>query len=48
VESLARPGGNVTGLSNMEAELGGKRLEVLREAIPGLARLAVLTRSRLL
>jgi ABC-type uncharacterized transport system substrate-binding protein len=42
VESLARPGGNVTGLSNMEAELGGKRLEVLREAIPGLARVAVL------
>jgi hypothetical protein len=38
VESLARPGGNVTGLSNMEAELGGKRLEVLRDAIPGLAR----------
>jgi putative ABC transport system substrate-binding protein len=38
VESLARPGGNVTGLSNMEAELGGKRIEVLREAIPGYAR----------
>ena len=32
----------MTGLSNMEAELGGKRLEVLREAIPGLARVAVL------
>jgi putative ABC transport system substrate-binding protein len=43
VGSLARPGGNVTGLSNMEAELGGKRLEVLREAIPGLTRVAVLT-----
>jgi putative tryptophan/tyrosine transport system substrate-binding protein len=42
VESLARPGGNVTGLSNMEAELGGKRLGLLREAIPGLARVAVL------
>src|SRR5262245_20578140 len=42
VESLARPGGNVTGLSNMEAELGGKRLDLLREAIPGLARVAVL------
>jgi ABC-type uncharacterized transport system substrate-binding protein len=42
VESLAHPGGNVTGLSNMEAELGGKRLGLLREAIPGLARVAVL------
>jgi ABC-type uncharacterized transport system substrate-binding protein len=42
VESLARPGGNVTGLSNMEAELGGKRLDLLREAIPALARVAVL------
>jgi putative ABC transport system substrate-binding protein len=42
VNSLARPGGNVTGLSNMEAELGGKRLDLLREAIPGLARSAVL------
>jgi hypothetical protein len=40
VESLARPGGNVTGLSNMEAELGGKRLDLLREAIPGLVRVA--------
>jgi putative tryptophan/tyrosine transport system substrate-binding protein len=42
VESLARPGGNVTGLSSMEAELGGKRLELLREIIPGLVRVAVL------
>jgi putative tryptophan/tyrosine transport system substrate-binding protein len=42
VESLARPGGNVTGLSNMEAELGGKRLDLLREVIPRLARVAVL------
>jgi ABC-type uncharacterized transport system substrate-binding protein len=42
VESLARPGGNVTGLSNMEAELGGKRLDLLREAFPRLARVAVL------
>ncbi|MGB8893052.1 MAG: ABC transporter substrate-binding protein [Pseudolabrys sp.] len=42
VESLARPGGNVTGLSNMEAELGGKRLDLLHEIIPGLARVAVL------
>jgi ABC-type uncharacterized transport system substrate-binding protein len=42
VTSLAHPGRNVTGLSNMEAELGGKRLGLLREAIPGLARVAVL------
>jgi putative tryptophan/tyrosine transport system substrate-binding protein len=42
VESLARPGGNVTGLSSMEAELGGKRLDLLREVIPGLARVAIL------
>jgi putative tryptophan/tyrosine transport system substrate-binding protein len=42
VKSLARPGGNVTGLSNMEAELGGKRLELLREIMPGLTRAAVL------
>ena len=42
VESLARPGGNVTGLSNMEAELGGKRLDLLHEIIPGLAQVAVL------
>jgi putative tryptophan/tyrosine transport system substrate-binding protein len=42
VENLARPGGNVTGLSNMEAELGGKRLDLLREAIPELVRVAVL------
>jgi ABC-type uncharacterized transport system substrate-binding protein len=42
VESLARPGANVTGLSAMEAELGGKRLDLLREIIPGLTRVAVL------
>jgi ABC-type uncharacterized transport system substrate-binding protein len=42
VESLTRPGGNVTGLSNLEAELGGKRLDLLREVIPGLARVAIL------
>jgi putative ABC transport system substrate-binding protein len=37
VESLARPGGNVTGLSAMDAEIGGKRLQLLRELIPGVA-----------
>src|SRR5262245_23382057 len=42
VESLARPGGNVTGLSAMDAEIGGKRLQLLRELVPGLARVAVL------
>lgn len=42
IASLARPGGNVTGLSAMGAELGGKRLDLLREAIPNLARVAVL------
>jgi putative ABC transport system substrate-binding protein len=42
VESLARPGGNVTGLSAMDAEIGGKRLQLLRELIPGLVRVGVL------
>ena len=42
VESLARPGGNVTGLTTLTRELGGKRLELLKEAVPKLARVAVL------
>jgi putative tryptophan/tyrosine transport system substrate-binding protein len=42
VESLARPGGNVTGLTNLSTDLGGKRLELLKEAVPKLARVAVL------
>ena len=42
IESLARPGGNVTGLSNPSRELAGKRLELLKEAVPKLARVAVL------
>jgi putative ABC transport system substrate-binding protein len=42
IASLARPGGNVTGLSNQELDLAGKRLELLREIVPGLGRLALL------
>ncbi len=42
VGSLSRPGGNVTGLSILAADLGGKRLEILREVVPGLRRLAIL------
>ncbi|WP_426613827.1 ABC transporter substrate-binding protein [Bradyrhizobium sp. McL0616] len=42
VASLARPGGNVTGLSNESADLAGKRLDILREVVPGLRRLAIL------
>jgi putative tryptophan/tyrosine transport system substrate-binding protein len=42
VESLARPGGNVTGLTLLGGELGGKRLELLKEAVPKLARVGVL------
>jgi putative ABC transport system substrate-binding protein len=42
VASLARPGGNVTGLSTISPELSGKRLELLREVVPGLSRVAML------
>ena len=42
IESLARPGGNVTGLSQMLQELSGKRLELLKEMVPKLSRVAVL------
>jgi putative ABC transport system substrate-binding protein len=42
VESLARPGGNVTGVTNLFTELGGKRLELLKESVTKVARVAVL------
>jgi putative tryptophan/tyrosine transport system substrate-binding protein len=42
IESLARPGGNVTGITNLSTELGGKRLELLKEAVPKVTRVAVL------
>ena len=42
IESLAHPGGNVTGPTNLNRELGGKRLELLKEAVPKLGRVAVL------
>jgi putative tryptophan/tyrosine transport system substrate-binding protein len=42
VATLARPGGNVTGLANQISDTGGKKLELLREAVPGLRRLAII------
>jgi putative tryptophan/tyrosine transport system substrate-binding protein len=42
VASLARPGGNITGMTGISAELSGKRLELLRELIPGLTRVGLL------
>ena len=42
VESLARPGGNVTGLTTLSRELGGKRLEILKDIVPKLSRVAIL------
>jgi ABC-type uncharacterized transport system substrate-binding protein len=42
VASLARPGANITGLSMMSPDLSGKRLELLRDAVPGLSRVAIL------
>jgi len=42
VASLARPGGNITGLSSQFAETGGKRLQLLREAVPNVSQIAIL------
>ena len=42
VDSLARPGGNITGLSTLSQDLSGKRLELLTEVVPRLSRVAVL------
>jgi putative ABC transport system substrate-binding protein len=42
IPSLGRPGGNVTGLANLDAELTGKRLETLKAAVPGLSRVVIL------
>jgi len=42
VESLARPGGNITGLTNLQTDLHAKRLELLKEAFPGISRAAIL------
>ncbi len=45
VASLARPGGNITGLSSYSPEINGKRVELLKEIVPKLSRLAVLGQS---
>jgi len=42
VDGLARPGGNVSGVTNFSGEIAGKRLELLKEAVPKLVRVAVL------
>jgi len=42
VDSLARPGGNITGLTTLQRELSGKRLELLKEVVPGISRVAAL------
>ena len=46
VANLARPGGNITGITFMAPELGGKRLELLKQAVPGMTRVGVLSHPR--
>jgi putative ABC transport system substrate-binding protein len=46
IDSLAKPGGNITGTVSVQAELMARRLEILKEALPGVARLAVLVTPR--
>jgi putative tryptophan/tyrosine transport system substrate-binding protein len=46
VDSLARPGGNITGLTNIAAELAGKRLEILKETVSKLSRVALMWEPR--
>jgi putative ABC transport system substrate-binding protein len=48
VQSLAKPGGNVTGLSNFGRDIAGKRLQILKDLVPGLSRVAFLINSNLL
>ena len=45
VTSLAHPGGNITGLSNFGLDIAGKRLQLLKEIVPGLSRVAMLINS---
>jgi putative ABC transport system substrate-binding protein len=42
IKSLSRPGGNITGVTNIAAELAGKRLEILKELLPAASKVAVL------
>jgi putative ABC transport system substrate-binding protein len=46
VQSIARPGGNITGLSNFGRDVAGKRLQLLKELVPGLSRVALLINSQ--
>jgi putative tryptophan/tyrosine transport system substrate-binding protein len=46
VASLARPGGNVTGLTNTQADITGKQLQLLKELVPNLARIALVVRAK--
>ena len=46
ITSLAQPGGNITGLSNLAPEISGKQLELLREIVPKLARAALCSELR--